>query len=74
MHKCKYCNKTCKNNNSRAQHEIRCKNNPDRIKASYNLKEYHEKVKRGEIEKKLEYGIISVIFILTISTIVIMLF
>jgi len=28
----------------------------------------------GEIEKKLEYGIISVIFILTISTIVIMLF
>lgn len=32
MFKCKYCNRTCKNLNSLAQHEIRCKENPDRIK------------------------------------------
>lgn len=29
--KCRYCGKECKNNNSLAQHEIRCKNNPNRI-------------------------------------------
>lgn len=28
---CKYCGKQCKNKNSLAQHEIRCKENPDRI-------------------------------------------
>ena len=30
---CKFCGKECKNKNSLAQHEIRCKNNPDRINA-----------------------------------------
>lgn len=28
---CKFCNKECKNSNSLTQHEIRCKNNPNRI-------------------------------------------
>ena len=27
---CKFCNKICKSNNSLIQHEIRCKNNPNR--------------------------------------------
>lgn len=29
---CEYCGKTCKNKNSLAQHEIRCKENPNYIK------------------------------------------
>lgn len=28
---CKYCGRICKNKNSLVQHEIRCKQNPDRI-------------------------------------------
>lgn len=28
---CKFCNRSCQNNNSLAQHQIRCKNNPDKI-------------------------------------------
>ena len=28
---CKYCSRECKNNNSLAQHEIRCKLNPNKI-------------------------------------------
>ena len=31
MYKCKYCGKECKNKNSLAQHEIRCKENPNKI-------------------------------------------
>ena len=31
MYSCKYCNKLCKNKNSLVQHEIRCKENPNRI-------------------------------------------
>ena len=33
---CKFCNKECKNKNSLAQHEIRCKLNPNRIDTSKN--------------------------------------
>lgn len=33
--KCKYCGKECKNKNSLAQHEIRCKLNPNKIDLSY---------------------------------------
>jgi very-short-patch-repair endonuclease len=33
---CKYCNKSCKNKNSLAQHEIRCKNNPNKINTTIN--------------------------------------
>lgn len=32
---CKYCGKTCKNKNSLAQHEIRCKENPNKINLEY---------------------------------------
>lgn len=35
---CRYCNKKCKNLNSLKQHEIRCKNNPNRINIQNNLK------------------------------------
>ena len=28
---CRYCGRKCKNKNSLSQHEIRCKNNPDKI-------------------------------------------
>lgn len=39
---CKYCGKECKNKNSLAQHEIRCKENPNRIKSGFEL--YNESV------------------------------
>lgn len=39
--KCKYCNKECKNLNSLKQHEIRCKNNPNRI-LSYFMGDYNK--------------------------------
>lgn len=32
---CKYCGKECKNKNSLVQHEIRCKENPNKIDLSY---------------------------------------
>lgn len=32
---CKYCGKICKNKNSLAQHEIRCKENPNKINLEY---------------------------------------
>lgn len=32
---CKYCNKICKNKNSLAQHEIRCKFNPNRLESAF---------------------------------------
>jgi hypothetical protein len=37
--KCIYCQKQCKNINSLAQHEVRCKHNPDRqqVKPSYGM-------------------------------------
>lgn len=31
---CKYCGKECKNKNSLIQHEVRCRNNPNRIKVA----------------------------------------
>lgn len=46
--KCKYCGRVCKNKNSLAQHEIRCKENPNRIKIKSNFVEYNELVKSGE--------------------------
>lgn len=49
--KCKYCGKECKNLNSLRQHEIRCKENPDRIHMVSNFIKYNEKVRNGEIEK-----------------------
>lgn len=35
MYICKYCGKECKNKNSLAQHEIRCKENPNRKESSF---------------------------------------
>lgn len=51
MYICKYCGKECKNLNSLRQHEIRCKENPDRIHMVSNFIKYNEKVRNGEIEK-----------------------
>lgn len=48
---CIYCNKQCKNRNSLVQHQIRCKNNPVRIKCGNpnNLVNYTTKLKSGEV-------------------------
>lgn len=48
---CEYCNKQCKNRNSLVQHQIRCKNNPARIKCGNpnNLVNYTTKLKSGSI-------------------------
>lgn len=54
IYKCKYCGKICKNKNARAQHEIRCKSNPNRIDISQSVKNlliYNHKLKAGELEK-----------------------
>lgn len=47
---CRYCGKQCKNLNSLTQHEIRCKENPNRISNSDTFKEYratHEVWNKG---------------------------
>lgn len=49
---CKYCGKECKNKNSLAQHEIRCKYNPNKIAMTSNFIEYNKKVKEGNIDKQ----------------------
>ena len=51
MHVCRYCGKECINRNSLAQHEIRCKCNPNRIKITSNFIKYNEKIKTCKIEK-----------------------
>lgn len=38
---CKYCSKECKNKNSLAQHEIRCKENPNKLKPTIITKRGH---------------------------------
>ena len=48
---CQYCNKLCKNKNSLVQHEIRCKNNPNKIKITSSFIKYNEKIKSGELIK-----------------------
>lgn len=48
---CQYCGKECKNKNSLAQHEIRCKMNPNKIKVTSNFSEYNNKVKDGTLKK-----------------------
>lgn len=45
---CQYCGKVCKNKNSLAQHEIRCKENPNKIKIVSNFIEYNNSIKSGE--------------------------
>lgn len=54
IYKCKYCGKICKNKNSQAQHEVRCKSNPNRIdvnQSTKNLLAYIHKLKTGELKK-----------------------
>lgn len=46
---CQFCGKQCKNLNSLRQHEVRCKNNPNRINIKYNLKNYNQLRKQGKI-------------------------
>ena len=48
---CKYCGKECKNKNSLAQHEIRCKENPNRIKIvnNFNYIKNHKSGTKGKI-------------------------
>lgn len=48
---CVFCNKLCKNNNSKRQHEIRCKKNPNALKVISSFISYNEKLKSGELEK-----------------------
>lgn len=51
---CKYCGRECKNKNSLTQHEIRCKENPNRIDTSYvsNIwKEYNSDIRSGKRTK-----------------------
>lgn len=45
---CRYCGKECKGKNSLTQHEIRCKNNPNKIKVISNFIEYNNSIKNGE--------------------------
>lgn len=47
MYKCKYCGKECKNKNSLAQHEIRCKQNPNKIEIKSNFIQYQKDLKMG---------------------------
>lgn len=47
MYKCKYCGKECKNKNSLAQHEIRCKQNPNKIEIKSNFIQYQKDLKTG---------------------------
>ena len=52
---CEYCGKQCKNLNSKRQHEIRCKLNPNKIDTSYVSdfwKQYNEDLKCGKIIKQ----------------------
>ena len=44
---CKYCGKECKNKNSLVQHEIRCKENPNKITFISNFIKYNEDIKNG---------------------------
>ena len=66
---CKFCGKECKNKNSLIQHEIRCKNNPDRqtsVRNKFNnigrnawnkglTKETHERVVKNSLSVKKFY-------------------
>lgn len=50
---CKYCGKECKNKKSLSQHEIRCKENPNKIKHSF--EDYNNKLKLGLIKGTNQY-------------------
>lgn len=51
MYKCKYCERECKNLNSLKQHEIRCKENPNKIDISnscINIINYNKRILDGD--------------------------
>ncbi|MEO6304481.1 MAG: hypothetical protein ABIP51_15055 [Bacteroidia bacterium] len=48
---CKFCSKECKNSNSVRQHQVRCKNNPDKIEIVSNFIKFHKEIKEGKREK-----------------------
>lgn len=50
---CKFCNKDCKNKNSLAQHELRCKLNPNR-KSYTSFSEYVSKNRKGKTSETCE--------------------
>ncbi len=50
---CKYCGKECKNTNSLTQHEIRCKQNPDKIEIKSNIVTYFNNTGRPAWNKGL---------------------
>ena len=49
MYICKYCGKQCKNKNSLAQHEVRCKSNPDSITIRPHKKTCRKGINLGRI-------------------------
>lgn len=49
---CRYCGKVCKNKNSLAQHEIRCKKNPNRIRVVSNFIKYQADLAAGKVVKE----------------------
>lgn len=49
---CRYCGKECKHKNSLAQHELRCKQNPNRKVYKSNFIKYNEDLKSGLVKKQ----------------------
>lgn len=49
---CRYCGKECKHKNSLAQHELRCKQNPNRKVYKSNFIKYNEDIKSGLVKKQ----------------------
>lgn len=47
IYKCKYCGKECNGKNSLVQHEIRCKENPDKLIVVSNFIKYNEDCRNG---------------------------
>lgn len=55
MLQCKYCGKQCKNKNSLVQHEIRCKENPNRISIQGGFIQYNEYRRENGIKGENQY-------------------
>jgi very-short-patch-repair endonuclease len=51
LYHCKYCNRVCLGKNSLVQHEIRCKNNPDKINIVSNFIKYNKDIRDGKIDR-----------------------
>lgn len=54
---CKYCGKECKNKNSLAQHEIRCKENPNKIKSGIELYNKNGHIGHNQYTKAKKLGL-----------------